>query len=206
MILEEKFPYRQHDSSIIKTNCLKVDKEIFGVAVKKHSVRSLVKHLDHEDYTEGKAHPDLANNIYNMKMELLEYGPFFASISVYGNFITLSNNKVYQRIPGIPFVGGHAVEIRGYCDKGIDLEKQDVGYWVCKNTWGKQWGGVYGFKGYCMIKMGNNTCGIESRSGSAIPAVQKVAAKGKDSLDYIRYTDYISFRKDAKHRRRQHIK
>ncbi|CAF2061640.1 unnamed protein product [Rotaria magnacalcarata] len=46
--------------------------------------------------------------------------------------------------------GNHAMQVVGY---GVEGSKR---YWLCKNSWGEQWGE----KGYIRMKRGENMCGI----------------------------------------------
>ena len=48
----------------------------------------------------------------------------------------------------------HAVAIVGY---GFD-EKENMDYWIVKNSWGSEWGE----DGYMKIAAGKNYCGIET--------------------------------------------
>ena len=122
-------------------------------------------------------------------MQLLEYGPFFGSIGVYQDFFNFKGDRVYVKGSDV-FVGGHAIEIVGWCDKGVDLrENFQDGYWVCKNSWSKDWATGYDFAGYFAIKMGSNECGIESRSGAAETNVEYVL-EDKKIPEYFVYNTY----------------
>ena len=81
-----------------------------------------------------------------LKNKLLN-GPLLAAITIYDDFMHYSSG-VYEHIQG-DVIGGHAVVIVGWDD-----EEQ---CWICKNSWGKNWGETGWFK----IKMGENECGIE---------------------------------------------
>ena len=109
-----------------------------------------------------------------MKMQLLTNGSFFGSISVYNDFIHFKGDKVYIKNSD-DFVGGHAITVIGWVDKGLDLrEGFEVGYWVCKNSWDITCAKLYDFPGYFAVKMGSNECGIESRAGCASADVEHV--------------------------------
>ena len=82
------------------------------------------------------------------------------------------------------------MQIIGWCDKGVDKRNNfNSGYWVCKNTWGKEWSKYYDFPGYFAIKMGSNECGIESRTGNVNPNVKYSLGKGIIH-SYTAYTNY----------------
>jgi len=172
-----------------KTKCIKSDN---GINVQKNSIKSLCTYIPNE--SQNTSNDVINKNIYNMKMQLLSSGPFFGSISIYRDFLNFKGNGVYSHKIG-DFIGGHAIEITGWCDKGVDLrEGYEDGYWICKNSWGKEWSSEYDFPGYFAIKMGINECGIESRSGCADTNVDYILGDGKIAsiLFYDNYIDYIT--------------
>lgn len=65
----------------------------------------------------------------SLKNALIQYGPLTTGMEIYENFLTYSNG-IYN--PTGDFLGYHLVSIVGYND--------DPGYWVCKNSWGRDWG------------------------------------------------------------------
>jgi hypothetical protein len=83
-------------------------------------------------------------NISNIKKALIEYGPLITGFTVYEDFSSY-NSGVYEHVYG-DVRGGHAVTIVGYDD--------NEECWICKNSWGKNWGE----RGYFRIKYGE--CGI----------------------------------------------
>ena len=111
-----------------------------------------------------------------MKVELITNGPFFAGIYAYDDLFTFTGDSVYIKTDNSSLVGGHAVEIVGWVDKGVDTRSgfSEYGYWVCKNSWGTtDWCPEYDFKGYFPIRMGTNECHIESLCGAALPNIEK---------------------------------
>jgi len=84
------------------------------------------------------------NNNSHLHKALIEYGPLITSFTVYQDFSSYTSG-IYEHVYG-DVRGGHAVAIVGYND--IDQ------YWICKNSWGKNWGE----SGYFRIKYGQ--CGI----------------------------------------------
>ncbi len=90
-----------------------------------------------------------AANTSAVKKALIDYGPLVTSYTVYQDF-SAYDSGVYEHVYG-DALGGHAVAIVGYNDEwGNETE----GYWICKNSWGKNWGE----NGYFRIKYGE--CGI----------------------------------------------
>ena len=167
-----------------------------GIEVEKHSVKSLCRYIKRESITNPTLDETklINENIYNMKMQLKKNGPFFGSISVYQDFFAFKGDKVYTK-GSSKFIGGHAITIIGWVNKDIDIREgfQD-GYWVCKNSWGKQWSSSYDFPGYFAVKMGINECGIESRSGCAETNVE-YKLEDKNISEYFVYNNYIDFLK-----------
>lgn len=55
-------------------------------------------------------------------------------MTVYEDFYSHGGERVYIHNDRSKKIGGHAVEIVGYCDKGIDkrIGFTDA-YWICKN-------------------------------------------------------------------------
>jgi C1A family cysteine protease len=80
----------------------------------------------------------------SIKNALIEYGPLPTGMKVYYNFYDYSGG-VYE--PSGSLQGYHLVTIVGYND--------NPGYWICKNSWGTNWGESGWFK----IKYG--VCDIE---------------------------------------------
>jgi len=82
----------------------------------------------------------------SIKNAILEYGPVVAAFDVYEDFYDYDEG-IYKRDSN-NYIGGHIVAIVGY----DDAEQ----YWICKNSWGTEWGE----DGYFKIKYGE--CGIDS--------------------------------------------
>jgi C1A family cysteine protease len=73
-----------------------------------------------------------------IKEALITYGPLFASFNVFQDF-THYQEGIYEPLWGAQ-IGTHCVVIVGYNDTGQ--------YWICKNSWGPEWGE----NGYFRIK------------------------------------------------------
>ncbi len=73
-----------------------------------------------------------------IKEALINYGPLFTSFNVFQDFFHYESG-IYEPVWGAP-LGSHCVSIIGYNDTG--------GYWICKNSWGTEWGE----NGYFKIK------------------------------------------------------
>ena len=70
------------------------------------------------------------NDDESIKKALIEHGPIAACIYVWKDFYYY-HGGVYRHRWG-RLVGGHVITIVGYNDSG--------GYWICKNSWGRNWG------------------------------------------------------------------
>lgn len=72
---------------------------------------------------------------------VLQDGPLSCHMEVYSDFKYYPGG-IYERTPSATYEGGHAIVLVGY----DDVEN----YWICKNSWGTDWGEA----GYFRIKMG----------------------------------------------------
>jgi len=184
-------PFQQGNGSFVDGKC-QVVHQGWRVGVEKGTVRSLVEFIPEEGYDEGI----LNENILNMKRALMNNGPFYCAMTVYDDFFEYDGLGVYVRHPGATEVGGHAIEVVGYCEKGVDTRKNfKKSYWICRNSWGKDWPLASAMVGYFTIEMGVNMCGIESRCGMATPSVEGKMAKSDVAvdLDELRYTDIQNY-------------
>ena len=105
---------------------------------------------------------------------LAKYGPIIAAMDVYDDFMTYSGG-VYQYVSG-DLAGGHCISIVGYDDK--------QGCWICKNSWGTDWGEIGGLstqRGWFRIAYGQ--CGIDADHPSY--GMSEMAQGGKnDAVDH----------------------
>jgi hypothetical protein len=89
------------------------------------------------------------NSTADMKQWISTRGSVTGCFLVYQDFFSYRSG-VYRHVSG-DLAGGHCVEILGYDD--------GQGCWICKNSWGTNWGEG----GYFRIAYGQ--CNIESYSG-----------------------------------------
>lgn len=73
----------------------------------------------------------------------LQDGPLVGYMEVYSDFSSYTGG-IYAPVPSATPVGEHGIVIVGYNDDGVDR------YWICKNSWGTNWGD----NGYFNIRMG----------------------------------------------------
>lgn len=77
---------------------------------------------------------------------LTHHGPMIACLTVYDDFFSYGGG-VYRHVTG-QRAGGHCILVVGY--------SQAEGCWICKNSWGSEWGDA-GF-----FKIAYGECGIDS--------------------------------------------
>lgn len=92
--------------------------------------------------------PGLAT-VDEIKQEL-EKGPLFGSMAIYSDFLYYTGG-VYEHVSG-GLEGYHAIAIVGWDDTNQ--------CWICKNSWGTDWGE----SGWFRIKMGTNESLIEEET------------------------------------------
>jgi C1A family cysteine protease len=86
------------------------------------------------------------SDVSAMKEWLSSRGALSACFSVYNDFFAYKSG-VYRHVTG-DLMGGHCISIVGYDD--------NQGFWICKNSWGSDWGE----KGFFKIAYGE--CGMEA--------------------------------------------
>ncbi len=89
------------------------------------------------------------NDVNAIKTALLT-GPVYSGFSVWHDFDSYSSG-CYQHTTSY-YRGEHAIVIVGWDDNSCGTGQ---GAWICKNSWGANWGGL---GGYFYIKWGD--CGI----------------------------------------------
>jgi C1A family cysteine protease len=155
-------------------------------------VFSIVDYVDEESMRNDSLKSQIEKNVRNMKCQLVLNGPFFASISIYKDLFQYVGNEIYQQ-RSIDLQGGHSVEVVGYVDYGIDdRDGFRGGYWVVKNSWGKDWPSNGDIGGYFFIRMGSNECGIEARCGNFNVNVARTTSNSRMFVkDYSEYKKYV---------------
>ena len=93
--------------------------------------------------------------IQNIQYELLRFGPVAAGFIVYENFINgYDGTTIYEKAEGKP-LGGHYISIIGW-EKNV---------WICRNSWGTNWG----LLGFFKMKMGILECQLEQNVSAVSP-------------------------------------
>ena len=94
----------------------------------------------------------VTGNAAAIKNWVSQHGPVIACFVVYSDFFAYDSG-IYRHVSGSES-GGHCVTIVGYDDAG--------GYWICKNSWGEDWGE----RGFFRIAYGQ--CRIESWQNAGV--------------------------------------
>ena len=153
ILSEECFPYEADDTIPCEAKCEDWQDSLFGIT----------------EYKKVKS------NISEIQNALLQYGPLPASMIVYEDFYPDFDGGVYQYEYG-EIVFGHCVAIVGYDDTWGD---EDEGYWICKNSWGTEWGEDGWFRiayGQC-----NMETGVYYITGPNYPPLKPESPVGPDS-------------------------
>jgi len=165
VILEECMPYQANDTIPCELKCDDWRDNLFGIT----------------DYQ--KVH---RGNITAIKEALLTYGPLPATMRVYTDFYPDWNGGVYQQ-SSEELVFGHVITIVGFDDTWRDAGK---GYWICKNSWGPNWGEKGWFRiayGECDIE--NSVYYFESVNHPPNkPDTPRGESKGKPNVEYTFYS------------------
>ena len=86
------------------------------------------------EYNEKEEYYDISD----YKNALINYGPLVTSMIVYEDFPDYTDGIYeFDRSSNLKQLGGHMVAIVGYKD---DPSIDSGGYWICKNSWGEEWG------------------------------------------------------------------
>jgi len=95
----------------------------------------------------------VSSNVSVIQSALIEHGPLPGTMTVYEDFYPDCSGGVYRYNYGDE-VFGHCITIVGYDDT---WGGEDEGYWICKNSWGTEWGEDGWFRiayGECKIEKG----------------------------------------------------
>ncbi len=92
-------------------------------------------------------------SIAQMKDWISTKGPLAACFTVYSDFFGYRSG-VYRKTSAATRRGGHCVTMVGYSDSGR--------YWICKNSWGSNWGDQGYFKiAYGEVGIDNEVWGVQ---------------------------------------------
>lgn len=100
-----------------------------------------------------------ASTIQQAKREIQNNGPIEAVFDVYDDFPYYESGVYYRSSNNSTLLGVHTVEVLGW---GTE---DGMNYWLCKNSWGDDWGD----KGFFKIKMGD--CDVNSALTACTPLI-----------------------------------
>jgi hypothetical protein len=107
---------------------------------------------------EGK---DMNQRIINIKYQIAKWGPVVGGFLVYENFVnSYKGVDIYSKGEG-KVLGGHYVSIVGWG------KYNNVEYWICRNSFGANWG----LMGYFYMKMGISECKLEYNITTVSPSL-----------------------------------
>lgn len=104
-----------------------------------------------------------------MKYDICTKGPISAGFNMYEDFVSEYDGvAIYIPKTGQNTIGGHAVKIVGW---GSAIQDEVlVHYWICANSWGKDWGN----DGYYRMQIANPMLETEYNHLAVIPQVPGV--------------------------------
>jgi C1A family cysteine protease len=163
---------------------------------------------------EPKSQRDIDENILRMKYALVNHGPVVGTLKITQKLVHYNpvHHGVFTEDADAESLGQHAIEIIGYCDANVNThepEFYDLGYWVIRNSYGKNWGFPSklvkgGENAFAYVAMGNNTNLIESRASIVdvyTPQCLIKAVKNTNRSNTC-YTSYNQYSQDPE---RQHF-
>lgn len=158
-------------------NGVVLDKTLPYTGVK--SDHPLENKYDYKMHSWGIEHLDAYSNedrIKIVKSNLVNYGPVLANIGLRDDFKTYEGG-IYQADEELEPTSAHWLTIVGYVD---DANLEKGGYWICKNSWGTDWGE----DGFCKIAY-NDICGIDDYSLYYVEEISVVGAEIPECFSWL---------------------
>lgn len=109
-----------------------------------------LRSLHFEDWDRNHFFRVDSNAINTIKDRIINYGPVSVHFDVYTDFYNYGTG-IYEHVTG-GYEGGHAVILVGWGVAGTDS------FWIVKNSWGSDWGGL---DGWFRIRMARSGVGID---------------------------------------------
>lgn len=207
---ESAYPYQQQNTRSIQeceasssvlnyvwvdSNRAEYDKEkVFG---RSGTAKNLCYDVSVLPFSSDAYNQKLQENIVNMKTEIYLHGPIVGTMYVHKDLYDYDGKHVYEAASTSPLMGGHAIEIFGWCSEGENTQEGGFqnAYWICRNSWGLKWPHNLPY-GLMYIRMGTNESGVESRASSVQPLLNSYTSSlasgvSRQNLSYSKYTDYV---------------
>jgi len=118
----------------------------------------------------------------NIRREIYHWGPCVSAMRVFDDFLNWDGKGIYiwDGISKETKNVGHSIVLIGWG------EDNGVPYWLCRNTWGEEWGE----KGYFKIIRGVNMCEIEENVFVGYPTLPAIKLYIEHPILY-RFDDFI---------------
>lgn len=124
---------------------------------------------------------DDLSNIDVIKRQIMEHGAMGTCMFVGTEFLDDSTNGSFYQPPSDPHDPNHAIAIVGWNDT-LETAAPMPGAWLCKNSWGENWGSTWNGKGYFWISYYDKHAGRHPEMGAV--SFQNVGIMQYDTVYY----------------------